>query len=99
MITNYSKRYRRREITLAAISGVTPSGVTKNVKYDDRDEPVTTEIISNGQLLMTQEIVKDAYGHTTTLLNDGQNPSRVAIRRDPDNYNIVEHYTDVLKED
>ena len=49
MITNYSKRYRRREITLAAISGVTPSGVTKNVKYDDRDEPVTTEIISNGQ--------------------------------------------------
>ena len=48
---------------------------------------------------MTQEIVKDTYGHTTALLNDGQNPSRVAIRRDPDNYNIVEHYIDVLKED
>jgi len=98
-IINYSKRYRRREITLATISGVTPSGVTKNVNYDSRDEPVTTAISSNGQLLMSQEIVKDSYGHTTTLLNQGQNPSRVSIRRDPDNYNIIEHYVDVLKED
>ena len=97
-IINQSKRNRRREVTLAITAGVPPLGVTKNIQYDSRDEPTSATISSNGQTIMTQEIIKDAYGHTTTLLNSGQNQSRVALRRDPDNYNLVEHYVDVLPE-
>lgn len=96
---NYSKRKRRAELTLAMMSGVTPTGVTKNVNYNGVNEPTNTQISINGQLMMTQEIIKDAYGQTTTLLNDGFNQSRVAIRRDPDNYNLIEHFVDVLDEE
>jgi len=87
-IKNYAKENRQIEISISATANTPLKSVSQSIEYDNQQNTITRNITIDGQLMLTQNVLRDEYGNTSQTTNSGYINSTTRYLRDIDDYNI-----------